>query len=70
MPWLWRGWDCGPRRQKGISLEGMDGLFEGKWYLVWKARVSEPAFVGDGTRSSNEVALGDKEAGVMQLERV
>ncbi len=48
----------------------MDGLFEGKWYLVWKARVSEPAFVGDGTRSSNEVALGDKEAGVMQLERV
>jgi len=33
---------------KDVSLEGMDELFEGKWYMDWKARVAESAFVGMG----------------------
>lgn len=52
---------------KGVSLEGMDELFEVKWYMGWKARVAELAFVKDGLRSSNEEGLSDKEARVRQL---
>lgn len=52
---------------KGVSLEGMDELFEGKGIMGWKARVAELAFVRDGLRSLNEEGLSDKEARIRQL---